>query len=82
MGIVCNAWLLRGGRYLVDEAMNKKKVELDIDEWTVLPRPDDLPWQMNGCDCGVFTCMFADFVMEDEVRGCVAWCGSGLALTR
>jgi len=55
-------------QYVVDEAKTYHPKEYgskdyDLSEWkdvmvTALPR------QNNGCDCGVFTCKFADFVSE------------------
>lgn len=53
-------------RYLKDEHMDKKKMPLpDEDQWQLVPCQQDTPQQSNGYDCGVFTCMFADFVSKD-----------------
>lgn len=46
-------------RYLVEEAMDKKKIHLDTTDW-VKQSVTDCPRQMNGSDCGVFSCMFAE----------------------
>ncbi|OEU20578.1 cysteine proteinase [Fragilariopsis cylindrus CCMP1102] len=52
--------------YIQDEHMDKKKTPLtDIDEWELVPTQRATPRQRNGHDCGVFTCMFADFLSKD-----------------
>jgi len=51
-------------RWIGDEAV-AKKVSVDIGEWTVSSRENFVPQQTNGRDCGVFTCMFADFLSDD-----------------
>jgi len=53
-------------QYLKDEWKAKKKGgELDVCEWELVACTRDTPQQLNGYDCGVFTCMFADFVTKD-----------------
>jgi len=52
-------------QYLKDEHRAKKGSELDTDEWTLLGCTRDTPRQLNGFDCGVFTCMFCDFISKD-----------------
>lgn len=53
-------------QYLQDEHLDKKKCPLpDIDQWQLVPCKRDTPQQRNGFDCGVFTCMFADFLSKD-----------------
>eukprot|EP00980_Cylindrotheca_fusiformis_P008183 scaffold1734_cov196-Cylindrotheca_fusiformis.AAC.5 len=53
-------------QYLQDEHMDKKKCPLpDIHEWELVGTTRDTPSQRNGYDCGVFTCMFADFLSKD-----------------
>ena len=42
--------------YLVSESKDKKGVDFDLTSWTT-SMPKDIPHQMNGSDCGVFTCM-------------------------
>ncbi|MEW5296812.1 MAG: hypothetical protein WDW36_000064 [Sanguina aurantia] len=53
--------LLNLARWLEDEALDKRKQTWDVTSW---PRhhPKDIPVQVNGCDCGVFTIMFADYL--------------------
>ena len=54
-------------QYLKDEWQAKKGGDLpDADKWMLLECQPDLPLQENGYDCGVFTCMFADFVACDR----------------
>lgn len=54
-------------RYLQDEHRDKKKCDLpEADSWTLVFRSvDDTPRQRNGVDCGVFVCMFADFLAQN-----------------
>ena len=53
-------------QYIKDEHMDKKKSPLpDEADWKLVPCQSDTPHQLNGYDCGVFTCMFADFVSKD-----------------
>jgi sentrin-specific protease 1 len=53
-------------QYLQDEHKDKKKTPLpDPDAWELVDTTMDTPQQRNGHDCGVFTCMFADFLSKD-----------------
>lgn len=53
-------------QYLKDEHQDKKKCPLpDADEWELVHTTRDTPQQRNGFDCGVFTCMFADFLSKE-----------------
>ena len=45
-------------QYLKDESLKKKKVKFDMSDWTT-ENIQDCPRQLNGNDCGVFSCMFA-----------------------
>ena len=47
---------------LVAEKGNKMKKKLVPGEWTLVPTEKDTPQQNNGCDCGVFTCLFGERV--------------------
>lgn len=53
-------------QYIQDEHRDKKKCPLpNVDDWKLVPCTRDTPRQHNGYDCGVFTCMFADFISKD-----------------
>ena len=53
-------------RYIKDEHKAKKGSPLpDEDEWELVECSPDTPQQENGFDCGVFTCMFCDFLSTD-----------------
>jgi len=53
-------------RYLQDEHQDKKKCPLpDLDQWELVTCTPDTPRQRNCYDCGVFTCMFCDFLSKD-----------------
>jgi sentrin-specific protease 1 len=53
-------------QYLQDEHMDKKGTPLpDKDQWELVGYQPGTPCQKNGFDCGVFTCMFADFLSRD-----------------
>jgi len=53
-------------RYIKDEHKAKKGSPLpDEDEWELVECRPDTPQQENGFDCGVFTCMFCDFLSTD-----------------
>ncbi|XP_015752182.1 PREDICTED: sentrin-specific protease 1-like [Acropora digitifera] len=47
--------------YLNDESLDKKKKPFDLSEWK-LAAPKDIPEQLNGCDCGVFACKYAEYL--------------------
>lgn len=46
--------------YLVAESLDKKKKQFDLSGWGTVCRKD-IPQQMNGSDCGMFSCKFAEF---------------------
>mmetsp|Transcript_23237 Transcript_23237/g.50343 ORF Transcript_23237/g.50343 Transcript_23237/m.50343 type:complete len:610 (-) Transcript_23237:9-1838(-) len=52
-------------QYLKDEHRVKKGGEMDTTEWKLVHCTRDTPGQRNGFDCGVFTCMFCDFISKD-----------------
>jgi len=54
-------------RYLKDEWAAKKGGEIpDADKWRIVGAVDGVPQQQKGFDCGVFACMFADFLSLDR----------------
>lgn len=50
--------------YLKAEHLDKKQKEYDVSEWA-LENVQDIPQQMNGSDCGVFSCTYAEFLTRD-----------------
>ncbi|TKR77351.1 hypothetical protein L596_018345 [Steinernema carpocapsae] len=46
--------------YLEQEAKDKKKEVIDTSGWKLETRKD-IPRQMNGSDCGMFACKFAEY---------------------
>ncbi|VDM19982.1 unnamed protein product [Wuchereria bancrofti] len=46
--------------YLCEESLDKRKKEFDLSDWQLVNR-DDIPQQMNGSDCGMFACKFAEY---------------------
>ncbi|XP_047222794.1 sentrin-specific protease 1 isoform X2 [Girardinichthys multiradiatus] len=53
--------------YLQQESRDKKGKELDTSGWTVhSKKPSEIPQQMNGSDCGMFTCKYADYITKDK----------------
>lgn len=52
-------------RYLQDESLDKKKQPYDVTDWS-LENVKDIPQQMNGSDCGVFSCMFAEYICGNK----------------
>lgn len=51
-------------QYLKDESMDKRKIPFDSSGWKI-ECVRDCPQQRNGSDCGVFSCMFAEFLSRD-----------------
>ncbi|KAK3611497.1 hypothetical protein CHS0354_039112 [Potamilus streckersoni] len=48
-------------KYLCDEMMDKKKQKFDLSGWkTEIVK--DIPHQMNGSDCGMFACKYAEYI--------------------
>lgn len=48
-------------QYLHDESWEKKKQKLSLSEWSS-EVVKDIPQQMNGSDCGMFSCMYAETI--------------------
>ncbi|XP_027731055.1 sentrin-specific protease 2 isoform X1 [Vombatus ursinus] len=54
-------------RYLQDESKTKRNKELDPAEWTLESvKAYEIPQQLNGSDCGMFTCKYADYLSQDK----------------
>ncbi|EQC28611.1 hypothetical protein SDRG_13690 [Saprolegnia diclina VS20] len=62
-GTECLSVLLR---YLGDEHQHKKGSPFDTTGWELLPSQPDTPQQGNSHDCGMFTCMFADYIAQNK----------------
>lgn len=52
--------------YLKEEYKNKKNEDFDCSGWRLM-HADDCPQQRNGFDCGVFTCINAEYLARDAV---------------
>ncbi|XP_066255432.1 uncharacterized protein [Euwallacea similis] len=50
--------------YLESEHMDKKKTRYDTSDFSLV-NMDDIPQQMNGSDCGMFSCTFAEFITRN-----------------
>lgn len=66
-----NAALTTLADYLKAESLDKKKVEFDMSGWK-LENVGNIPHQNSEYDCGVFSCMFAEFASRNEF--CVKRC--------
>ncbi|KAM7132807.1 sentrin-specific protease 2 isoform 4-T4 [Molossus nigricans] len=54
-------------QYLQDESKTKRNVDLSLLEWTHYSmKPHEIPQQLNGSDCGMFTCKYADYMSRDK----------------
>jgi sentrin-specific protease 1 len=51
-------------KWIQDESADKKKKPFDISDWTDYS-PLEIPHQVNGWDCGVFMCRYADCQTRD-----------------
>ncbi|KAM7404737.1 hypothetical protein PAMP_012057 [Pampus punctatissimus] len=53
--------------YLQQESKDKKGKELDTSGWSLHSKKrNEIPQQMNGSDCGMFTCKYADYITKDK----------------
>ncbi|KAG7202834.1 hypothetical protein KM043_009987 [Ampulex compressa] len=52
-------------QYLEEESLDKKKQAYDTSGWK-LECAKNIPQQMNGSDCGVFSCMFAEYICANR----------------
>ncbi|XP_037928322.1 sentrin-specific protease 1-like [Teleopsis dalmanni] len=51
--------------YLKEESLDKKKIAFDTSGF-LIESVNDVPRQMNSTDCGVFSCMFAEYITRDK----------------
>ncbi|RMB90342.1 hypothetical protein DUI87_33228 [Hirundo rustica rustica] len=57
------AWL----QYLKQESLDKKRKEFDTNGWALLSKKSqEIPQQMNGSDCGMFACRYAECISKDK----------------
>lgn len=65
--------------YLVSEHLDKKKASYDVSAWDLV-HAKDIPRQLNGSDCGVFACKYAEYITRDvpvtftQVRNTIWYC--------
>ncbi|XP_013118762.2 uncharacterized protein LOC106095877 isoform X2 [Stomoxys calcitrans] len=52
-------------QYLKDESLDKRKQPFDTSDF-VIESVQGVPRQMNGSDCGVFSCMFAEYITRNK----------------
>ncbi|XP_037724348.1 uncharacterized protein LOC119556330 isoform X2 [Drosophila subpulchrella] len=50
--------------YLREESLDKRKQPFDTSVFVIENVPN-VPQQLNGSDCGVFSCMFAEYISRD-----------------
>ncbi|XP_065531257.1 sentrin-specific protease 2 isoform X2 [Lathamus discolor] len=54
-------------QYLQEESQEKRNLELTFSEWTLHSMEShEIPQQLNGSDCGVFMCKYADYISRDK----------------
>ncbi|XP_057613312.1 sentrin-specific protease 2-like [Chionomys nivalis] len=54
-------------QYLQNESKTRRNMELDPLEWKQYSMTSaEIPQQLNGSDCGVFTCKYADYISRDQ----------------
>ncbi|KFQ46721.1 Sentrin-specific protease 2, partial [Nestor notabilis] len=54
-------------QYLQEESQEKRNLELTFSEWTLHSMEShEIPQQLNGSDCGVFICKYADYISRDK----------------
>ncbi|XP_030410341.1 sentrin-specific protease 1 isoform X1 [Gopherus evgoodei] len=54
-------------QYLKQESLDKKRKEFDANNWLLLSKKSqEIPQQMNGSDCGMFACKYADCITKDR----------------
>ena len=54
-------------QYLQNESKTRRNIELDPLEWKQYSMTsEEIPLQLNGSDCGMFTCKYADYIARDQ----------------
>lgn len=65
MGATNNRVLSALQDYLREESLDKRKIALDLSGWST-ENVTGNPHQENGSDCGVFSCMTAEFICRNR----------------
>ncbi|XP_040281823.1 sentrin-specific protease 1 [Bufo bufo] len=54
-------------QYLKQESQDKKGISFDTNGWNLSSKKShEIPQQMNGSDCGMFACKYADYITKDK----------------
>jgi sentrin-specific protease 2 (axin associating molecule) len=54
-------------QYLQNESKTRRNIELDLLEWKQYSvTSEEIPLQLNGRDCGTFTCKYADYISRNQ----------------
>ena len=54
-------------QYFQSESKTQRSIELDPLEWKLYSMSsEEIPQQLNGCDCGMFTCKYLDYISRDH----------------
>ncbi|XP_066526995.1 sentrin-specific protease 1 [Hoplias malabaricus] len=54
-------------KYLQQESEDKRGQALDTSDWSHQSKKrNEIPQQMNGSDCGMFTCKYAEYITKDK----------------
>lgn len=54
-------------KYLREESQDKRGRGFDSSDWTLhSKKKNEIPQQMNGSDCGMFTCKYAEYITKDK----------------
>uniref|UniRef100_A0A8C8S9I9 SUMO specific peptidase 2 n=1 Tax=Pelusios castaneus TaxID=367368 RepID=A0A8C8S9I9_9SAUR len=54
-------------QYLQEESKTKRNLALDPSAWTLYSmKSHEIPQQLNGSDCGMFACKYADYISRDK----------------
>lgn len=65
MGAPNNSVLKALEDYLQSESLDKKNTQFDMSDWRK-ENVQNIPQQENGSDCGVFSCMYAEFLTRER----------------
>ncbi|RUS74317.1 hypothetical protein EGW08_017926 [Elysia chlorotica] len=65
MGAENNQCLQAVLNYINDESVAKKQTPIKKSDWTLV-NAEDNPQQMNGSDCGMFMCKYADYITRQK----------------